>query len=89
MSATDTRAQLVAEALYAERARTARLDRRVDDLTRHLAAATSAVEDLHTRVAGWIGDGGVADHHALGDLLAEIAEVHEMLKRARHIGAQA
>jgi hypothetical protein len=85
---TTTIADLAAQ-LHAEQAHTRHLREQRDDLCRHLAVATSTADDLHTRVAGWISDGGVADHHALGDLAAEIGDLLELLQRARHIGAQA
>lgn len=84
-----SRQALIAEALYAERARTARLERTIHALAGDLAAVDAVLDDVATAISQWISDGGTLHVTCLADLADELRDARRIIERANLQAVQA
>lgn len=74
-----SKAQIVAEALTAERAHTARLTRQLADTGAEAEAADQYLDDVAHRLAQWVADGGVVDTGLLAEVLDDLLVARNIL----------
>jgi alkanesulfonate monooxygenase SsuD/methylene tetrahydromethanopterin reductase-like flavin-dependent oxidoreductase (luciferase family) len=77
---------LVAEALYAERAYSGRLQARLAEVVHEIDKAIGAVDDVVEQLATWHQDGGVVDVTLLEDPVARLRGLRETLHRVELLG---
>lgn len=74
-----SKAQIVAEALMAERAVTARLTRQLADTAAEAASVDEWLDNACTRLQQWIDDGGVVDSGLLPEVLDDLLTARRVL----------